>query len=44
MIEDQRFRIVGTTLLPQTAHSSFDQGAWLTPTGMDRVKEQLGSS
>ena len=39
VIEDQRFRIVGTTLLPQTAHSSFDQGAWLTPTGMDRVKE-----
>jgi ABC-type lipoprotein release transport system permease subunit len=38
-IEGQRFRIVGTALLPQTAHSSFDQGAWLTPKGMDRIKE-----
>lgn len=38
-IEGQRFRIAGTALLPQTAHSSFDQGAWVTSTGMDRVKE-----
>jgi ABC-type lipoprotein release transport system permease subunit len=30
-------RIVGTALLPQTAHSSFDQGAWVTPAGMNRL-------
>lgn len=28
-------RVVGITLLPQTAHSSFDQGAWMTPDGLD---------
>lgn len=38
-IEKRRFRIVGTALLPQTAHSSFDQGAWITSKGMDRIKE-----
>jgi ABC-type lipoprotein release transport system permease subunit len=29
-----RLRIVGTTLLPQTAHSSFDQGVWVTPPAL----------
>jgi ABC-type lipoprotein release transport system permease subunit len=38
-IEDQRFRVVGKTLLPQTPHSSFDQGAWITSKGMDRLKD-----
>lgn len=28
-------RIVGITLLPQGAHSSYDQGAWMTPDGLD---------
>ncbi|MBV9412025.1 MAG: ABC transporter permease [Acidimicrobiia bacterium] len=28
------FRVVGTTLLPQTPHASFDQGAWVAPEGM----------
>ena len=32
------FRIVGRSLLPQTAHSSFDQGAWVTPSGMTRLE------
>jgi predicted lysophospholipase L1 biosynthesis ABC-type transport system permease subunit len=36
-ISGERFRIVGTTLLPQTAHSSFDQGAWVAPGGMQRL-------
>jgi ABC-type lipoprotein release transport system permease subunit len=27
-------RVVGITLLPQTAHSSFDQGAWMTDDGL----------
>lgn len=31
------FRIVGRTLLPETAHSSFDQGAWVTPSGDRRI-------
>jgi FtsX-like permease family len=29
--------IVGTGLLPQEPHSSFDQGAWVSPTGFDRI-------
>jgi ABC-type lipoprotein release transport system permease subunit len=32
------FRVVGRSLLPQTAHSSFDQGVWVTPSGMTRLK------
>jgi ABC-type antimicrobial peptide transport system permease subunit len=28
-------RVVGITLLPQTAHSSFDQGAWMTDDGLE---------
>lgn len=38
-IQDQRFRVVGQALLPETAHSSFDQGAWVTVKGMDRLKD-----
>ncbi|MDQ1374863.1 MAG: putative transport system permease protein [Actinomycetota bacterium] len=30
-------RIVGTTLLEQTPHSSFDQGAWVSPSGLARL-------
>ena len=30
-------RIVGTTLLPETPHSAFDQGFWMTTAGYDRV-------
>ena len=29
--------IVGTTLLPQTPHSSFDQGAWMTPDALTKA-------
>jgi ABC-type lipoprotein release transport system permease subunit len=38
-IGDVRLRIVGTSLLPQTAHSSFDQGAWVSPATMKRLPE-----
>ena len=30
-------RVVGTALLPQTPHSSFDQGAWVTTAGLTRA-------
>jgi hypothetical protein len=30
-------RIVGTTLLAQTPHTSFDQGVWATPPVLDRL-------
>ena len=33
----QRFRVVGTTLLPTTPHSSFDQGAWVGADDIVRV-------
>jgi ABC-type lipoprotein release transport system permease subunit len=33
-----RARIVGTALLPQTPHSSFDQGGWMTPKGLAAAK------
>jgi hypothetical protein len=33
-------RIVGTTLLAQTPHTSFDQGVWATPAAFDRVGEE----
>jgi predicted lysophospholipase L1 biosynthesis ABC-type transport system permease subunit len=29
-----RARVVGIVLLPQTAHTSFDQGGWMTPAGL----------
>jgi hypothetical protein len=29
--------VVGISLLAQTPHSSFDEGAWLTPNGLDSV-------
>jgi FtsX-like permease family len=31
------FKIVGTTLLLQTPHSSFDQGAWLPPAVLEKL-------
>ncbi|MBV8980326.1 MAG: ABC transporter permease [Acidimicrobiia bacterium] len=31
------FRVVGTTLLVQTPHASFDQGAWVSPEGMNAL-------
>lgn len=30
-------RIVGMALLPQTPHSSFDQGVWITPESLDDI-------
>jgi ABC-type lipoprotein release transport system permease subunit len=30
----RRSRVVGVALLPQTAHSSFDQGAWVPPRAL----------
>lgn len=32
-----KLRVVGITLLAQTAHGSYDEGGWLTPTGLDRA-------
>jgi hypothetical protein len=31
------FKVVGTALLWQTAHSSFDQGAWIAPAAFDKL-------
>jgi hypothetical protein len=31
------FKIVGSALLGQTAHSSFDQGAWITPPAFNKL-------
>ena len=36
-------RIVGTVLLEQTPHSSFDQGAWVSPSGLARLPETEGN-
>lgn len=35
------FRVVGTTLLAQTPHASFDQGAWVSPPGMESLAKDL---
>ena len=32
-------RVVGTALLAETPHASFDQGAWVTPDGMTQLAE-----
>ena len=37
VIGEREVRIVGEALLPQTAHSSFDQGVWMTPEGLEQV-------
>jgi hypothetical protein len=37
------FRVVGEALLPQTPHSSFDQGAWLTGPGLRRLGAAAGA-
>src|SRR5438067_205208 len=34
-------RVVGTTLLLQTPHASFDQGAWVSPAGMSTLKKDF---
>lgn len=39
-----RARVVGTALLPQTPHSSFDQGGWMTPKGLSAAKGSAGTS
>jgi hypothetical protein len=36
------YTIVGTALLPQTPHSSFDQGVWITNHNLDRGAIQEG--
>ncbi len=33
----QSFAVVGLALMAQTPHSSFDEGAWVTPAGLDRI-------
>jgi ABC-type lipoprotein release transport system permease subunit len=35
----QSMRVVGTALLAETPHASFDQGAWVTPDAMTRLAE-----
>lgn len=35
----RRLRIVGLSLLPQTPHTSFDQGAWATPGVLERLSD-----
>lgn len=37
-------RVVGTALLQQGVHWAYDQGAWLTPSGIARVAEETGST
>ncbi len=36
----QRFRVVGIGLLPQTPHTSFDEGAWVSMSAVDTVSGQ----
>ncbi|MFP5319882.1 MAG: ABC transporter permease [Acidimicrobiia bacterium] len=35
--DDRELRVVGSGLLPQTPHFSFDQGAWMTLDGFEAV-------
>jgi ABC-type lipoprotein release transport system permease subunit len=35
----QSMRVVGTTLLAQTPHASFDQGAWVPPEGLAKLQQ-----
>src|SRR5207244_2901936 len=35
----QTFKVVGTTLLLQTPHSSFDQGVWITPPALQKLRD-----
>ena len=37
------FRVVGTTLLVQTPHASFDQGAWVSQAGMGTLANGPGN-
>ena len=34
-------KVVGTTLLVETPHASFDQGAWVSPAGMATLKNDF---
>jgi ABC-type lipoprotein release transport system permease subunit len=36
----QTMRVVGTTLLVQTPHASFDQGAWVSPAGLAKLNNK----
>jgi ABC-type lipoprotein release transport system permease subunit len=40
----QTMRVVGTTLLLQTPHASFDQGAWVSPAGLAKLKQDVTST
>jgi ABC-type lipoprotein release transport system permease subunit len=40
--DGQEIRIVGTGLLPQTPHFSFDQGAWLSLDGFEAIAPPAG--
>ena len=35
---ERELRVVGTGLLPQTPHFSFDQGGWMTTEGFDAIR------
>jgi ABC-type lipoprotein release transport system permease subunit len=37
----QTMRVVGTTLLVQTPHASFDQGAWIAPAALDKFRKNF---
>ena len=37
----QTMRVVGTTLLVQTPHASFDQGAWVSSAGLHKLKKNF---
>ena len=39
-----RARVVGIALLPQTPHTSFDQGGWMTPKGLRALATSAGGS
>ena len=41
--DELRAVVVGTALLQQGVHWAYDQGAWLTPEGMERVAEMTGA-
>ncbi len=38
----QRLKVVGTALMPEVGgHSSYDEGAWVTETGLQRLRPEL---
>jgi ABC-type lipoprotein release transport system permease subunit len=40
----QEMRVVGTTLLVQTPHASFDQGGWVAPESLAKLKQDSGDA